>query len=187
MMRQEEFSPTQLLDKFLSYCRYRRVFQTLKKTSQVNIIYDLGCGSGNFVKLLRCKGYEAYGIDVKAAEHIIAADLNQSLPLSSESVDFVTSLANLEHLNEPHLNLKEIYRILRKDGTLVLTTPSTAAKPVLECLAFKLKLINPAEILDHKRYFTKAMLYEYIIQAGFNHVKVKRFQGGMNLHAVAIK
>lgn len=186
-MRENAFSPHQWFDRFLTFCRYQRVYQVLNRAKQVKTIYDLGCGSGNLVKALRAKGYDAFGIDVKKGENILAADLNKPLPMASESVDFVTSLANLEHLHEPLLNLQEIHRVLRKEGILVLTTPSTAAKPVLECLAFKLKLIDPAEILDHKRYFSKKMLHDYLTRAGFHTVSVKRFQGGMNLHAIAIK
>jgi FkbM family methyltransferase len=186
-MRHESFSPIQLFDKFLSFCRYQKVFQILNRQKHVRVIYDMGCGSGNLVKILRNKGYEAFGIDVRKGDYVRVGDLNKPLPLASDSVDFITSLANLEHLDEPLLNLQEIYRVLREKGTLVLTTPSTAAKPVLECLAFKLKLIDPNEILDHKRYFSKKMLQEFLVKAGFKQVKVKRFQAGMNLHAVATK
>lgn len=186
-MRNDSFSPNQLFDKFLTFCRYRRVYQVLSQTADIKIVYDLGCGSGNLVKALREKGYDAFGVDVRAGDNILAADLNKPLPLESNSVDFVTSLANIEHLNEPLLNLQEIHRVLKEKGTLVLTTPSTAAKPVLECLAFQLKLIDPVEILDHKMYFSKKMLETYLSNAGFKQFKVTRFQCGMNLHAVAIK
>ena len=50
-----------------------------------------------------------------------------------------------------------------------------------------LKIIHEAEILDHKMYFSKKMLEEYLRHAGFKQFQVKRFQLGMNLHAVAIK
>lgn len=186
-MRNDAFTPNQLFDRFLTYCRYRRVYQVLNQTPKIKTIYDLGCGSGNLVRALRQKGFDAFGVDVKAGENILAADLNKPLPMASESIDFVTSLANIEHLNEPLLNLQEIHRVLRKEGTLVLTTPSTAAKPILECLAFKLKLIDPMEILDHKMYFSKKLLQSYLSQAGFKKISVTRFQCGMNLHAVATK
>jgi SAM-dependent methyltransferase len=186
-MRSEYFTPTQMFDKFLTQCRYSRVFKVLKQFNNINKVYDLGCGSGLLVQMLASRGYDAYGIDVKSGDRIIAADLNTPLPLPSESADLMISLANIEHLNEPLLNLQEIYRVLRKGGSLVLTTPSTAAKPVLEFMAFKLKIIDAAEIIDHKRYFSKQMLNDYIQKAGFTQVTVKRFQLGMNLYALAIK
>lgn len=186
-MREKVFTPRSLFDRFLTYCRYRRVYQVLNQLENVSVIYDLGCGSGHLIKILCKKGYDAFGVDIVGGERIIAADLNHPLPLASESVDLIISLANIEHLHEPLLNLKEIHRVLRKQGKLILTTPSTAAKPVLEWLAFTLKLIDPVEILDHKTYFSKKRLSSFLAQAGFDSFTVSRFQCGMNLHAIAIK
>jgi len=186
-MRSEYFTPTQAFDKFLTQYRYSRVFNTLKKFSHIKDCYDLGCGSGALVAILNEQGYKAYGIDVKSEHRIIAADLNKELPIPSSSVDFISSLANIEHLEQPLFNLHEIYRVLRKGGVLVLTTPSTAAKPVLEFLAYKLHWINEDEIRDHKMYFSKKLLERYLQKVGFAQFTVKRFQMGMNLHAVAIK
>lgn len=186
-MRQDAFSPRSLFDHVLTYCRYRQVYRVLNKKASTKIIYDLGCGSGRLVHSLYQKGHDAYGIDVKPGERVTVADLNQVLPLASDSVDVITSLANLEHLHEPLLNLREIYRVLRQGGMLVLTTPSTAAKPVLEFLAFRLKWIDPREILDHKMYFSKKLLQTYLLEAGFSNIKISRFQLGMNLYAIAIK
>lgn len=186
-MRSEYFTPTQVFDRFLAKYRYSRVLKSIKPFNHLKICYDIGCGSGKLITILNEKGYDAYGIDVKSSDRIIASDLNKELPLLSESVDLISSLANIEHLEEPLLNLQEIYRILRKNGVLVLTTPSTAAKPVLEFLAYKLNWIDETEIRDHKLYFSKKLLEQYLTKAGFKQFSVKYFQMGMNLHAVAIK
>ena len=61
--------------------------------------------------------------------------LEHKLPFENESFDIVTMLAVLEHLSYPEDILKEINRILRKDGRLVLTVPSKIAKPILEFMA----------------------------------------------------
>lgn len=186
-MRALSFSPNSMFDKFLSHYRYTRVFNCLKKQSHVRKVVDMGCGQGLLVQRLQEKGYEALGVDVQAGPSILQGDLNQPLSLSSESVDLVTSLANLEHLTDPNTNLMEIHRILKPQGQLLLTTPSPAAKPVLEFLAFKLKWIDPREILDHKQYFSKQRLHAHLISAGFSQVKVQYFQLGFNLHAIATK
>lgn len=186
-MRHESFSPEYSFDRFLTYCRNRRVFNVLDKHTEIKTICDLGCGSGNLIRALRAKGYDAFGIDVKEGVNIVAADLNLPLPIKSDSVDLVVSLANIEHLHEPLSNLREIRRILRPGGALILTTPSTGAKPVLEFLAFKLKVIDPVEIRDHKMYFSKKLLKYYLDEAGFSNIKVSRFQLGMNLQATAVK
>jgi SAM-dependent methyltransferase len=175
------------MDHFLTWYRYQKIFKTLKFFPKIRTIYDMGCGSGRLVRALVEQGYDAYGLDVKAGDRILRADLNYALPLGDGVADMVCSLANLEHLNAPLTNLKESYRVLRKRGVLVLTTPSTAAKPILELMAFKLKIIDPEEIRDHKQYFTKQSLEQHLKKAGFKHFQVKRFQMGLNLYAVAIK
>lgn len=186
-MRTQFFTPSSWFDKFLSNYRYSRVFKSLALKPDIQSVIDLGCGSGRLVQIFKQKGFKALGIDVSPGQDIIASNLNEPLPIEESSVDLITSLANLEHLNNPLLNLKEIHRVLRKGGICVLTTPSTAAKPVLEFLAFKLKLIDRHEIEDHKMYFSKQLLAEYFQKAGFKKVKVQYFQMGLNLHAIAIK
>lgn len=187
MLRQESFSPSKRFDHFLTHYRYSRVYKELAGMKRCQSIYDLGCGKGALVHHLVAKGYDAYGIDLQKGERVIQADLNRPLPLPSQSVDCVTSLANLEHLEQPDVNLREIHRILKPGGKLILTTPSTAAKPVLEFLAFKLKLIDAREILDHKRYYSKKTLQQALKAAGFSSFKVSTFQLGFNLQVIATK
>lgn len=69
---------------------------------------------------------------------IIESNLNDKILLDDNSVDIITSMAIIEHLNCPEQYLKEVHRILKPDGTLIMTVPSVYAKPVLEFLAYKL-------------------------------------------------
>lgn len=187
-MREAFFTPTKSFDRFLSNYRYSRVFNTIASTNTpIETALDMGCGSGHLVQILKQKGMKAKGVDIQPGPDIIKADLNQVLPIEDDSIDLVTSLANLEHLDKPMINLKEIHRILKPGGICILTTPSTAAKPVLEFLAYKLKCIDRSEIDDHKMYFSKKLLTQYFAKAGFTNTTVQYFQFGFNLHAVAIK
>ena len=73
-------------------------------------------------------------------------------------------LAVLEHLDEPIKILREVERVLRPRGRLLLTVPSWYAKPVLEFLAFRLGIINKDEITDHKTYYNKKDLFDLVSQ-----------------------
>ena len=64
-------------------------------------------------------------------------------------------LAVLEHLSYPEDILKEIHRVLKKDGRLIITVPSKIAKPILEFLSYKMNVIDRLEIEDHKKYYNK--------------------------------
>ncbi len=120
---------------------------------------------------------------------LLTADLNGPLPIPTASVDTVLSLAVLEHLLEPALFLNEIYRILRPGGMLLLTTPGPSAQPLLEFLAYRLKVIDEHEIRDHKHYFSSAELIADLTNAGFSkeRVQAKTFIFGMNNVVIATR
>ena len=95
-------------------------------------------------------------------------------------------LAVLEHVYHPRFVLEQIYRSLKKGGEIILTTPSRAAKPVLEFLAFKLRLIDEEEIRDHKHYFSKQELLNLFKEVGFKEINHSYFECGFN-HLVTAK
>ena len=103
------------------------------------------------------------------------------LPFPNESFEIITMLAVLEHLHHPQAMLEEIARVLKPDGILLLTVPSHLAKPVLEFLAFRLKIVSEAEIRDHKRYYNKRDLRELVaFVPELTLTKHTYFQLGMN-------
>lgn len=111
------------------------------------------------------------------------------IPLESNSVDRVFSLAVIEHLDDRDLALifSESARILRPAGKIILTTPTPLAKPVLEFLSFRLGLISRESILEHKHYWNKRELFALMERYGCEVVKYKKFQFGMNQLLVAKK
>lgn len=70
----------------------------------------------------------------------INANLNVSIPFDDESVDIITSMAIIEHLENPERYVQECYRILKPQGFMILTVPSPLAKPILEFMVYKLKI-----------------------------------------------
>jgi SAM-dependent methyltransferase len=186
-----------MLDKFIWYMRATQIRKNLPRP--VETIADFGCGSSApLLHTLLEKGVtkKAIGIDLNpdfSAEtktlNLFKADLNEPLPLKDNSLDAALSLATLEHLDEPDLHLREIHRALKPNGILLLTTPSPLGKPVLEFLAYRLKIIDRREIEDHRQYFTSAMLEASLERAGFSPsaINARTFQFGMNNIVVACK
>lgn len=110
------------------------------------------------------------------------------LPFEDGSFELVTMLAVLEHLVYPVDCLREIARVLVPGGVLLLTVPSHAAKPVLEFLAYRLHIIDAAEIFDHKRYYNKADIQREVSEAGgLKMLSHSYFQLGMNNFAKIVR
>jgi SAM-dependent methyltransferase len=186
-MLQQEFN---LLDKFIRYLRLRKILPYLKKES---IICDLGCGNGSIIKLLSSKIKEGYGIDKNNPEfeeknlHFIQGDIAKPLPLENEKFNIVLFLATLEHLESPDSVFNETWRILKTKGLLILTTPTPQSRPLLEFLAFKLKIISLEEVKDHKHYYSKQELIGLLKKYKFKILKLESFCIGFNTLVVACK
>lgn len=182
------------LDTLIKKLRFRHIVPHIAAGS---VMVDLGCGyQGELLRLLHQKLKQGVGIDMVVSSKqpadnvkLLTGRVDQKIPVRSKSVDAVTALAIIEHLEHPDVLLKEAHRILKPGGLLLLTTPSKMAKPLLEFMAFKLKIISSEEIADHKRYYTQASLGKGLAQAGFDpkRLNVTTFELGMNLLARAIK
>lgn len=117
-------------------------------------------------------------------------DLNNSFhTIWNNEIDVVFATAILEHLSNPVWFLQEIYKILKPGGVLLLTTPSIWSKPVLEFLAYRLKLISRVEIEDHKDYYDRKKLLSYCQKAWFSKENVSHsyFEIYMNNLIIAKK
>lgn len=99
-------------------------------------ILDLGCGHGHVFSYLREKeGKDAYGLDINVNSlkhqnlkgYFVCGDAH-NIPFRDNSLDVVLAFELVEHLREPEKSLKEIRRVLKKGGILLLTTPTPKSK-----------------------------------------------------------
>jgi SAM-dependent methyltransferase len=101
----------------------------LKELLPKGRILDLGCGEGFIAKKL--KDYEWYGLDINPIynsssvyKEVKISDMKK-IPYKDNVFDAVTSFQTLHH--EPHrleTVLKEIKRVLKKNGVLILLEPN---------------------------------------------------------------
>lgn len=178
-----------LLDKLIQELRFRRIVPLI---ADGGILADMGCGDGSFLRHVRSRVAFAYGVDLNIEQasgsdtiSFHRGDLNQTIPLKDESADVVTALAVIEHLMTPQKFVSEIRRILKTGGKCILTTPSPRSKPLLEFLAYRLKVISEKDIRDHRNYFTKPQLLRLFVE--FRSVDITSFQCGFNTLIVAGK
>jgi ubiquinone/menaquinone biosynthesis C-methylase UbiE len=189
------------LEPLLRKMRISKVLPVIKQFPRCKLL-DVGCGH-NAKFLISVEPYIAsgVGIDFKAPDlesaklKTISVTLDDKLPFGESCFDVVTLIAVLEHLEKPLDILREIHRVLKKSetinngvpcsGILTGTVPAKAAKPVLEFLSYRLKIVNEAEIRDHKQYYNKKELKEIFLKTGFKESNIKYFQCGMNIFFAA--
>lgn len=179
-----------LLEPILCQLRFQKVTNFVPINARV---LDLGCGfRGSFLKFIKHKISAGTGVDFSVEKmpeqriKIIQGNLNQPLPFPDKEFDVVTSLAVVEHLDDYLIHLRESFRVLKKNGLLIVTSPSKKSKTILELLA-SLRLLSKEEINDHKRYFSEKELCELLKNTGFIEVRPVKFQFGLNILIVAIK
>jgi len=116
------------------HCRQTRLAQLLsekvKNGYAAKNILDLGCGDGRslsvFNKLMPQADWT--GVDIEISPEVNSRKLNNKrfitydgvrLPFKNKSFDLVYSHQVFEHIRYPELVLKEIKRILTKDGLFI--------------------------------------------------------------------
>ena len=96
-------------------------------------ILDAPCGAGALASALRERGYQTFGADIdpRAAallgEAFTPANLSQPLPWPDAFFDAALSVEGIEHLENRHAYVRELARVLKRGGTLVLSTPNTVS------------------------------------------------------------
>jgi len=143
-----------LLTKRSEY--FREIYDSFKVHKKFENYLDLGCGKGYNTKAFSNISKNLYGLDPIKNDLEEAKNNNPSgkftfcdatkLPFESNYFDVVTSFSVLEHIDNLDLALDEIYRVLKKDGTLILQQPNRfffvelhTYLPFLYLIPFKLR------------------------------------------------
>ncbi len=116
--------------------RYRLECLTLLK--HCSLVLDAGCGTAHLLTELRPE-LSVLGIDGSPAMlssgpgvGFVAAATMEHLPFSDDAFDGIICINVLEHLVEPVLTLRELARVLRPKGRLVLSTPAAEWSALLD-------------------------------------------------------
>jgi 2-polyprenyl-3-methyl-5-hydroxy-6-metoxy-1,4-benzoquinol methylase len=127
---------------------HQRIYQTvadlLAARGATGVLADIGCGTGGLWEALRgrfqsCAGVDAVrydGLPADVAFH--AADLDATtLPLPDACVDVAAAVEVIEHLENPRRFVRELARIVRSGGWVVVTTPNQLSALSLLTLVVK--------------------------------------------------
>jgi SAM-dependent methyltransferase len=155
-------------------------------------LLDIGCWNGGFLARVQQAGLyrELHGVDV-VAEGVESArkrgfqaqtvDLNREpLPFPDQHFDGVTILAVLEHIFDPHSTIREVHRVLRPRGELVIDVPNVSSLTNRARILFGRLPVTSADAGwdgGHLHYFTKHALDQFLREEGFD-VLARKTTGG---------
>ncbi len=95
----------------------------LEKEKRNNqIIIDIGCNDKPYLPFFTALSKRYVGIDIYNCGSADILGLNSNLPLKDACADIVLCTQVLEHSEDPNMVMSEIYRILRPNGIVMLST-----------------------------------------------------------------
>ena len=140
-------------------------------------LLDVGSGSGQFLYEMKQFGFNAQGVEPSSfnkqssKEHKINVKNTDliSAKFPSNSFDVITMNQVLEHTSNPSEVINEIYRILKNNGTLIISVPNynSFAHRVFKENWYQL------DIPRHLFHFTDKILAKELEKKGFRIQKIR--------------
>ena len=146
-------------------------------------LLDIGCATGDFIYTMqRYHGWDVYGVEISpiaaryAREHLgldVVTGTLEEAQWPAGFFDVVTLWNVFEHLFDPRGSLREIHRILKGNGLLIMNTPNLDS--------FDAKLFGRYwigfELPRHLYIFSEGTLTRLLADTGFRVVKRRCLYG----------
>lgn len=103
------------------------------KNGKSKTLLEIGASIGYFSRVFKDRGFNVYGSDIssyivkKAGSiqkdiHFFKLDIGKDIK-KDKKFDYIVAFEVLEHLEDPKKALKNIFKMLKDNGTLVFSTP----------------------------------------------------------------
>ena len=149
---------------------------------RIDIIYDMIGDNRENIMSIGCQKDDPLARKLREKHNIVTlditknadimADLNKGIPVKSESYGLVVAGEIIEHLYDTQFVLREINRVLKKDGILILSVPNICS------------MRNRAKVLlgflprscakdEHIRDFNLQFMKDHLQKSGFKIISQK--------------
>ncbi len=162
-----------------------RVIQAMRQAK--GRVLDIGCGANNFV---RSYG-NGVGVDVASWEgcDVVIKDAAK-LPFKKGEFNTVSYLACLNHIPNREASVKDAYRVLAKDGKIIVTMITPRLGKFIHWLRFHNDPDHQERHIDHAHELmgmSPTYVKKILADAGFKNIRRHRFVYGLNSIYTAIK
>ncbi len=173
MIQEPQYTGMRILEAMHEAVRYNAtVFDLIKQTkpSTAKHILEFGAGDGAFIGKFHDEGVSVEGVEKDPKLRIL---LQENLPcriypdiraVEDESLDFIYTVNVLEHIENLDLEIRELRRVLRPDGTIFVFVP-----------AFEMLWTSLDDEVGHVTRFTRNTLATALRRGGFNISKLEYF------------
>jgi len=115
--------------QFVKGIALKNKLKLINSQSQKGRILDIGAGVGDFLSVAKNDGWETIGIEPSEKAKAIAKNKGVSFvenlsELDSNSFDVITMWHVLEHVPELENQIKELKRLIKFDGTVIIAVPN---------------------------------------------------------------
>lgn len=155
-------------------------------------ILDVGCGTGNFGRLLKEKlPVKVWGVEfnedaatqaAQKLDRVICGSFNSSLNLPKNEFDCIIFNDVLEHLADPYTALVYSKYLLRKGGLVIASIPNIRHfDTIWDLLVNKNWQYTDSGILDrtHLRFFTQRSIVNTFNELGYSIIQIEGINGDM--------
>ena len=158
---------------------YQPILKELLKMPRGKLL-DLGCGNGNMLVRLRNTRFELYGADlssemIKEAQCRLGLDASlmvadaENLPYEDSLFDILLCNASFHHYPNPRKALREMYRVLKPNGALLIGE-GYAAWPLRAFINYSFRYSDSGDFHTYGQKELSTLLSE----SGFQSVEIKK-------------
>lgn len=160
----------------------------------VETLVDIGSADGSFVKRLvgNCRSVQSviaidpyfpplhYGKTHVKSVHFLQADAH-ALPLRNNSVDVVTICETLEHVLDPYAVLRELKRVVKSSGAIIVEMDS--GNLLFQIVWFLWKKFGRGKVWrgSHLTFFNMSLLESLFHNSGLSIDDKRMFNWGMGV------